>query len=65
MSGQEQVGVQIGRDHIKAICAEIGERLPAALRGSPARLPPHLLRLMELLDSLEGRDAPSIGPRLI
>jgi hypothetical protein len=58
MNGPERSGVQIGRLHNEAICAEIGERLATALAGNSARLPPHLLRLMELFDSVEGRDSP-------
>jgi hypothetical protein len=52
-------GVQINRVHAGAICAEIGERLQAILAASPARLPPHLVRLTELLDNVECCDAPS------
>jgi hypothetical protein len=55
MTGQQRNQVHIGRVHIKAICAEIGSRLPVALTGRPA---PHLLRLIELLEGIECRDAP-------
>jgi hypothetical protein len=58
MTCQQLNQVHIGRVHIEAICAEIGARLPAALTGSPARLPPHLLKLIELLEGVECRDAP-------
>ena len=57
MTGQQRNQVHISRVHSEAICAEIGARLPAALTGSPARLPPHLLKLIELLEDVECRDA--------
>jgi hypothetical protein len=62
MRDREQNGVRVGAVHIEAICAEIGDRLPAALTTGSAPLPPHLLRLMELLLGVEGRNATLQGP---
>jgi len=53
MTSRNPSGVQINRVHSGAICTEIGERLRATLIGNPTCLLPHLLRLTELLDSVE------------
>jgi hypothetical protein len=50
MTRQDRNGVQINRVHAGAICTEIGERLQATLAANSTRLPPHLVRLTELLD---------------
>ena len=59
MTRQDRNSVQIDRVHAGAICSEIGERLQATLTVGSTRLPPHLVRLTELLDrnSVERRDA--------
>ncbi len=54
---QDPNGVQIDRIHTGAICKEIGERLRAALRGNPNRLPLHILNLTERFDSVERGNA--------
>jgi hypothetical protein len=55
MNWEDRNRVQIDHIHTGAICAEIGERLQAALRENSTRLPPDLARLAELLDSAERR----------
>jgi hypothetical protein len=59
MTSQDPNGVPIDRVHIGAINTEIGERLRATLIGNPTRLPPHLLRLAEQMDSVEFGTLPS------
>jgi hypothetical protein len=59
MTSQYPNGVRIDRVHSGAINKEIGERLRATLIGNPTRLPPHLLGLAELLDSVEFGTLPS------
>jgi hypothetical protein len=54
---QDPNGIQIDRIHTGAICKEIGERLLAALRGNPNRLPLHILSLAERFDSVERGNA--------
>ena len=54
MTSQEPNDHQINRTHAGAICKEIGERLRANSETNPIRLPPHLLRLMERFDGVEG-----------
>lgn len=56
MNHQDRTRVQINHVHAGAICAEIGERLQAALKVNTTRLPPHLARLTELLDRAERRE---------
>jgi hypothetical protein len=58
MTSQRPSRIEIDRVHTGAICAEIGERLRAALPCDPARLPPPPVRLMELVDSIGYREAP-------
>jgi len=53
---QDPNGLQIHRVHSGAICTEIGERLRVTLTGNPTRLPPRLLSLTKLLDSVECGD---------
>jgi hypothetical protein len=65
MTSHDPNGVPIDCVHSRAISTEIGERLRATLIGNPTRLPPHLLRLAELLDSVEfGALPPGIQLRL-
>ena len=54
MTRENQNRVEIDHVHAGAICAEIGERLQATLKPN-TRMPPHLVRLTELLDSGDRR----------
>jgi hypothetical protein len=59
MTNRDFNGVRITRLHSEAICAEVGERLRAALPANPDRLSPDLLRLTKRLDGVEVGDTPS------
>lgn len=56
MTSQNPDRVQIDSVDSGAICTEIGERLRAALRGNPSKLPPYLVSLTERFDGVEGGD---------
>jgi hypothetical protein len=53
--------IQMDEEHVRAICAEIGDRLRIAL-GEPLPTPLNLARLIDRLSDLD--DSPSIVPSM-
>jgi hypothetical protein len=64
MSSQDALGLQIGHEHCRAICDEIGDRLRIILNREVTTLPPRLLMLLDRLAESEREPAPSIVPSM-
>ena len=63
MSNHKSVALQLDRDHCRAICEEVGERLRILLDRETGALPPRLQLLLARLAGLD-REAPSIVPAM-
>jgi hypothetical protein len=54
--------VKIDRNHSRAICSEIGERLHISLAGELPEMPPQMQRQLDQLSELDEEASPSIAP---
>ena len=55
--------IQMDEEHVRTICAEIGDRLRIA-PGEPLPTPPNLARLINRLSELDDHGSPSIVPSM-